>query len=105
MSQPIHAPLVIRGRVIETCDVAFGGRRDGVSFFAPDASAYVNDLTLSAPSKMADLYDLRFEDLVDYLVELGERLPLSKNAHIKEAFEVTCQTSGLTAPILQVQYE
>jgi hypothetical protein len=105
MSKPINAPLVIRGKVIDQCDVAFGGRRDGVGFFAPDVSAHVNDLTLSAPSKMADLYDLSFEDIVDYLVELGERLPLSKNPYIEEAFEVSCQTSGLTEPILRIQYE
>lgn len=105
MSKQINAPLVIRGKVVDDCTVEFGGRRDGLSFYAPDASAYVNELTLSTPSKMADLYELKFDDIVDYLVELGEQLPLSKNAYIQEAFEVSCQTSGMTEPMLRVQYE
>jgi hypothetical protein len=105
MDKPAKAPLVIRGKIIDDCAVEFGGRRDGLSFYAPDASVYVKDFTLSSPSKMADLYDLSFDDIVDYLVELGERLPLSKNGYIQEAFEVSCQTSGMTAPMLRRAYE
>jgi hypothetical protein len=100
-----NVPLVIRGKVIDQCNVEFGARRAGRGFFAPDAAAHASELTLSAPSRMRDLYDLTFDDLVDYLVELGQRLPLSRNAFIQQAFEVSCRTSGLTAPILRVQYE
>lgn len=100
-----NVPLVMRGKVIDQCNVEFGARRGGRGFFAPDAAAYASELTLSAPSRMRDLYDLAFDDLVDYLVELGQRLPLSRNAFIQQAFEVSCHTSGLTAPILRVQYE
>jgi hypothetical protein len=105
MSRYIKAPLVIRGRIVDTCNAEFGGRRDGFVFSAPDAAAHASDLTLAAPSKMMDLHQLKFADLVDFLVELGERLPLSKNPYIQEAFEVSCQTSGLTLPILRDQYE
>jgi Acyl-CoA reductase (LuxC) len=100
-----NVPLVIRGKVIDHCNVEFGARRTGRDFFAPDAAAYASEMTLSAPSRMRDLYDLVFDDLVDYLVELGQRLPLSRNAFIQQAFEVSCQTSGLAEPILRVQYE
>jgi hypothetical protein len=105
MSNQFNVPLVIRGKVIDQCNVEFGGRRAGLSFLAPDAAAHASELTLSAPSKMRDLYELTFDDLVDYLVELGQQLPLSRNAFIQQAFEVSCQTSGLTEPILRTQYE
>jgi hypothetical protein len=105
MTKRYNAPLIIRGKVYDDCDQAFGGRRDGVSFYAPDAAKYASQLTLSAPSKMADLYELKFEDLVDYLYELGQRLPLSKNAYMQEALEVSCLTSGQTEPMLRYQLE
>jgi hypothetical protein len=104
-ARQINAPLILRGQVIDWCDVEFGGRRDGLSFRAPDAAAHAGELTLTAPSKMLDLHALSFEELVDYLFELGQRLPLSKNPYIQEACEVSCQTSGLTEPILRVHYE
>src|SRR5271169_155025 len=105
MSAQIQVPMIIRGKVIDKCDTEFGGRRGGLSFLAPDPMAVVKELTLSAPSRMADLYELSFDDIVDYLVRLGERLPLSKNRFIEEACAASCQTSGLTEPILRFHYE
>jgi hypothetical protein len=105
MTKHYNAPMVIRGKIIDDCDKEFAGRREGLTFFAPDAANYANQLTLSAPSRLADLYDLKFDDLVDYLVELGQRLPLSKNEYIREALEIACQTSGQTEPLLRHQLE
>src|SRR3546814_20992334 len=45
---------------------------------------------------MADLYTLSFEDILDYLVELGKRLAFDQNQHVREAFRLSCITSGLS---------
>lgn len=100
-----HVPLIIRGKVIEDTDLEFGGRRGGVSFRTPDLAKHVNELTLRAPSLMADLYTVSFDEIVDYLVELGQRLDFSKNRFLRESFELSCATSGLSESILRFHYE
>jgi hypothetical protein len=100
-----HVPLIIRGRVIEDADLEFGGRRGDVAFRTPDVAKHINDLTLRAPSMMADLYTISFEQILDYLVELGQRLDFSKNKYLQEAFALSCSTSGLSESILRFHYE
>jgi hypothetical protein len=97
-------PLIIRGRIIEGDDVAFGGRGGDASFTAPDVSRYLGELPLSPPSALADLYQLNFEEILDYLERLSERLTLN-NPHLMEAYELSCETSGLGASILRATYD
>src|SRR3546814_16877200 len=78
-----------------------GGRRGGVRFQAPDISKYVAKLPLRTPSLMADLYTLSFEDILDYLVELGKRLAFDPNQHVRAAFRLSCITSGLSERMLR----
>lgn len=104
MSASYKVPLIIRGKVIEGDDLTFGGRRGGVSFTAPDVSKYVDQLTLRGPSLMADLYTLNLEEIMDYLVELGQQLDFSRNAYLQQAFELSCATSGLSESILRFHY-
>ena len=105
MTAPYRVPLIIRGKVIEGDDITFGGRRGGVAFTAPDPSKYADQLTLAAPSLMADLHTLSLAQIVDYLVELGQHLKFSDNKHMQQAFELSCATSGLSESILRFHYE
>jgi hypothetical protein len=105
MSEQWRVPLVIRGEIIDTAEVEFGGRRGGVSFKAPDLSVYLDRLALAAPSRMADLYAVGFDEIVDYLARLGPRLTLADNRHLQESYELSRLTSGLSDSILKYQYE
>jgi hypothetical protein len=104
MSASFNVPLIIRGKVIEGDDLTFGGRRGSVSFTAPDVSKYSDQLTLGGPSMMADLYTLGLEEIMDYLVELGQQLDFSRNPYLQQAFELSCATSGLSESILRYHY-
>src|SRR5690606_26513538 len=105
MAVGCDVPLVIRGRVIDTPTAAFGGRGDGMVFHACDVAEHLDELALSAPSAMADLYTLSFDDILDFLHRLGERLQLADNAYLQEAFRVSCLTSGLSESILRHHYK
>jgi hypothetical protein len=105
MEKNFHVPLIIRGQVITDADLEFGGRRGGVSFNTPDVAKHLDKLTLAAPSKMADLYSVSLDDILDLLAELGNRLRFDSNPHLREAFELSCITSGLSESILRYQYE
>jgi len=105
MTDSFRVPLIIRGEIIEDADVEHGGRRGGVSFRAPDVAKHIAKLPLRTPSKMADLYTLSFDDILDYLVELGKRLDHARNRHVQEAFRLSCITSGLSESILRHHYD
>jgi len=100
-----RVPLLLRGQIIDEATVEFGGRRGGVGFSAPDASQHLNDLTLSAPSKMADLYAITLEEIFDFLARLGERLHPADNKHLQESYELSRVTSGLSDSILRHHYD
>lgn len=98
------APMVIRGEVISDDLVEVGGRGGDLRFLAPDAKRYVQRLALATPSLMADLYELSFEDILDYLEELGSHLYPERNEHLRLARELSYQTSPTTAPIVDASY-
>ena len=93
MNKPI-APMIIRGEIITENLIEVGGRGGDLVFQTPDAHRYIDKLPLGNPAKLADLYALSFDDIVDYAVALGARLDLATNAHLREA----CELSYLTAP-------
>ena len=105
MSEGFNVPLIIRGTIIEDREVSHGGRGGGVQFTAPDVSRHVSRLVQSSPSALSDLYRLSFEDILDYLEGLGQRLSLGQNRWVQEAFELSCRTSGLGVEILRSMYE
>lgn len=100
-----NVPLVIRGAIIEDDDVVFGGRRGGFSFSSPDVSKHLDKLVLKRASALDDLRSLSFEDILDYLENLGARLHLPNNRHLQEALQVSLQVSGLSEGILRHCYE
>jgi hypothetical protein len=106
MTEPVFdVPLVLRGVVYDECSAEFVGRRGRIRFRTVDPHEHAQELTLGAPSQLADLYELGIDEIVDYLVRLGERLPMSRNHYVQEAFRLSNYTSGLSEPILQRAYE
>lgn len=96
---------VIRGERIDDDLVEFGGRSLGIKFLSPDPHRMVDRLPLGSPSKISDLYDLTFADILDYLEALGSRLNLETNAYMQEALAASCVTAGQTPPLLRVAYQ
>ena len=94
MSKPI-APMIIRGQVITDNLIDVGGRGGDLVFQTPDAHKYIDQLPLGNPAKLADLYTLTFNDILDYCEALGERLEFDQNPYLQEA----CELSYLTAPV------
>ena len=73
------ASMVIRGQVITDQLTEIGGRGGDLTFLTPDASCYADALPLTDPGQLRDLYQVSFEEILDYLVELGERLDFGTN--------------------------
>ena len=104
MQKPISY-AVLRGQVIDTDLVEFGGRGGDISFLAPDPHKIIDRLPLGSPSKMEDLYELTFEQILDYLEELGTRLQVRNNDYLLEAREMSYATAPTTKPIMDGFFE
>src|SRR5581483_2955736 len=99
-----RVPLIIRGEVIDNCEVEVADRSGGFSFFCPDAAKYVRRIVAPSTDVLADLYTIDFEEIIAFLDRLAERLDLDTNRYWREAFEVGCRTSNLSRPVLEAMY-
>lgn len=100
----ITCACFIRGEEIKDNLVRFAGRDGEASFLVPDPMSIVERLPLRDPGQMRDLYEISFDDIADYLVELGGRLDLAKNTYIQEALEQSYGMTDMTPPLLDRQY-
>jgi hypothetical protein len=100
-----HVPLIIRGRIIDDKDVEFGGRGGGAAFTTPDVKKHSQALPLGTPSSLSELSALAFDDILEYMGALHERMSFARNPHLQEAFELARGTSGLTEPLLRRTYQ
>ena len=98
------APMIVRGRLIADALIEVGGRGGDLVFRTPDAHRFADLLPLGDPGRLADLYDLTFEDILDYLEALGARLDIATNAHLQEACRLSYLTAPTTPPIVDASY-
>jgi acyl-CoA reductase-like NAD-dependent aldehyde dehydrogenase len=98
-------PLIIRGEIIEDYEVEFHDRSaGGRSFITPNVAKYIKRVVTASPAILQDLYTISFDEILDYMNELGERLNLDTNRHWREAFEVSCYSSNLSRSVLESVY-
>src|SRR5690606_23536475 len=91
---PDLIPLIIRGRIITDNLADFGTRRGEAAFRSPDIKQYLPDLVLEDPIDMEDMYQLSLDDIIDYLVRLGERLDIDSNVHVRKALDMQLAASA-----------
>ncbi len=104
MSNKPILPLIIRGQVITDNLVEMGGRGGDLSFLTPDVNMYLDKLALTNPARLAGLYTLTFNDILDYCAELGGHLDFSRNKYLQEACELSYHTAPVTPPIVKAVY-
>ncbi len=101
--QPV-APLIIRGEVIKDNLIEVGGRGGDLNFLTPDVNHYLERIPLGDPLNMADLYEISFDDIVDYLAQLGEALDFETNEHLRLACQLSYLTAPTTPPMVDYSY-
>jgi len=98
-------PIVARGEILTEYSVTHAGRRGGISFETPDPKKYIDKLLLNKPSALRELYTLTFQEILDYLEELGDRIGFEHNGYLQQAFEISRSVSGLPDSVLRWAYE
>jgi hypothetical protein len=96
--------LIVRGRELTDHLVEMTGRGDEFAFLAPDTERFLDVLPLRDPGKLADLYAISFDDILDYLVELGTRLNVRANLYMQQARALSYHTSPQTPPLVDAAF-
>ncbi|MCV7039132.1 long-chain-fatty-acyl-CoA reductase [Mycolicibacterium moriokaense] len=91
-------PLIIRGHLIEDDPQEAGG------LLAPPLEPHLDRLLLTDPAELRDLHGLTVDDIVDYLVELGTRLDVDDNPHLRRAVELSADRALYSAEMLIATY-
>ena len=98
------ASAVIRGRVVSDGLIEVGGRGGELKFRTPDAHRLIGVLPLGGAHRMLDLYELSFEDILDYLDGLSRHLRIETNAHLQRARDLSYRTAPTTPSLVDRQY-
>jgi hypothetical protein len=101
----LSAPAFVRGSLIADDLVRFEGRGGMATFQAPDPQRLLAALPLRDPSRLRDIQDMPFEEIVTYLEALGHALELARNPHLQEALELSAQVSDMTSPLVRASFE
>jgi acyl-CoA reductase-like NAD-dependent aldehyde dehydrogenase len=104
MLDSFKVPLIVRGKIIDECDVQFGGRKGGVSFMTPDAGRYLDQITGCTLEGMSAYNQTPIEEIARFLGELGQLLDFDKNEDMRAAYRLSCHTSGIADSILEYIY-
>ena len=100
----IVVPMIVRGKIIADNLTEIEGRGGQATFLTPDAHHYIDELPLGHPGKLADLYAITFDEILDFLGALGAALDIETNAHMQAAQALTYAASPMTPTMIDGFY-
>lgn len=95
------APHFVRGNLIEGDSVAYRSRDLGADFTTPPLDL---DAVVTPRSELPPLLGVKVSEIIDFLVEVGERLRLENNPYLQECLELIAATNPLPRRVLENLY-
>ncbi|MDH6242883.1 acyl-CoA reductase [Mycobacterium sp. OTB74] len=99
--QTFSAPHFIRGHLVEGDQVRHRSRDLGADFTTP---AMDLDAIVTPRSQLPPLLDTKLDEIIDFLVEVGERLHLDCNPYLQECLERIAATNPLPRRVVENLY-
>ncbi|MGE2815802.1 acyl-CoA reductase [Mycobacterium heidelbergense] len=97
----LSAPHFVQGTVVEGDAVRHRSRDLGADFVTP---AIDLDALVLPRSELPPLLDVKLAEIIDFLVETGERLHLDRNPHLQECLELIAATNPLPRRVVENLY-
>ncbi len=97
----LSAPHFVRGRLVQGDALRYRSRDLGADFTTP---ALDLDALITPRSELPPLLDVKLSEIVDFLVETGERLALDRNQHLGECLDRLSATNPLPRRIVENLY-
>ncbi len=104
MTDTFTIPIFARGEIIEGADTVNAGRF-GAHFACPDAGKHLDKLILSNRNVLQELYTLSTDEIIDFLVELGDRLDPRTNPHVQWALDLDETFSDMPRALCENSYK
>ena len=98
--QVVSAPFFLRGQLVEGDDARHKSRDLGVDFATPEIDL---DLAVHPRSEVPPLLNVPLAEIVDFLVETGERIRDPKNAIMQDCIDRMCSTHILPREVVAQQ--
>jgi hypothetical protein len=96
----ISAPFILRGDLVEGQDVIHRSRDLGVSFATPKLAL---DRAVHPRTQVPPLLNVPLCDIIDFLVQAGERIRDPRNEFMRECIERMCSTHILPRDVVENQ--
>jgi hypothetical protein len=96
----VSAPFVYRGQLVDTCEVVQTSRDLGVRFATPKLDL---NAAVFARTEVPPLLNVPTSEIIDFLVETGERIRDPKNMFMEECIERMCSTHILPREVVAQQ--
>lgn len=97
----LEAKHFVRGVLVEGSAVRHRSRDLGADFTTP---AIDLDALITPRSEMPPLADVKLAEIIDFLVETGERMDVKRNPYLQECLERVVATSPLPRHIIEGLY-
>jgi hypothetical protein len=99
--QVLPAPHFVRGRLVQGDAIRHRSRDLGADFTTP---AIDLDAVVTPRSQLPPLLDIKLSQIIDFLVEAGERLNLERNPYLQECLEYIAATNPLPRRVVENLY-
>lgn len=97
----VRAPFFIRGRLVDADEVRHVSRDLGVTFASPKLKL---DEVVTRRAEPGPLFDVKLDEILDFLVETVARMDIRTNPHLQKCAELTAATNPLPKRIIENIY-
>ncbi|MBP3087165.1 acyl-CoA reductase [Mycolicibacterium fortuitum] len=97
----LPAPFVIRGTLVEGDAVQHRSRDLGIDFITP---AIDLDTLIASRRQLPPLLNVPLAEIIDFLVETGERLALDDNPYLQRCLDLVAETNPLPRRVVENLY-
>jgi hypothetical protein len=94
----IPAPFFVRGKLVDAREVVHRSRDLGASFVSPKLNL---DEVITPRTEPGPLFDVPLAEIIDFLVETGQRMHIDRNPHLAECAERMAQTNVMTPELVK----
>ncbi|MFW9995540.1 MAG: acyl-CoA reductase [Candidatus Odinarchaeota archaeon] len=102
----IPVRFIIRGKIHEGSEIEFSTRDKSAVFTFPSPAKLLNEIVLKNPASLVkDFEGVTVQEIIDFLVEVGQVLEYSRNPLMQEACALSIPFNGLTPSIIEASYK
>src|ERR1700733_9020301 len=98
IDQSTPAPFFVRGKLVAATETRHRSRDLGVDFVTPQLDL---DALITLRTEPGPLFDVKLNEILDFLAETGERMRLDRGGYLREAVDRIAATNVLPRSVIE----